>query len=70
MTRRIDAPRGIVALTVAVLSAGPAAYAYAHDSTEPTINGTGPLGVTYAGGGSFDLPGVTLDCPPPEGGAP
>ena len=69
MARHLAAKRRLATLALATAAvAGPVAYATAHESTEPTINGTGPLGVTYAGGGSFDLPGVTLDCPPPEGG--
>ena len=68
MTRRLAAQRRLAALALTAAIAGPVAYAHAHESTVPTINGTGPLGLTYAGGGSFDLPGISLDCPPPEGG--
>ena len=68
MTRHIAANRRLAVLALAGAVAGPVAYAHAHESTVPTVNGKGPLGVTYAGGGSFDLPGVSLDCPPPEGG--
>ena len=69
MARHLAAKRRLAIFALATAAvAGPVAYATAHESTEPTINGTGPLGLTYAGGGSFDLRGVTLDCPPPEGG--
>jgi hypothetical protein len=57
----------VAALAVAAAIAGPAALAYAHESTEPTINGPSSLGTTDTGNNKFDLPGVTLDCPPPEG---
>ena len=54
---------------LAVAVAGPVAYADAHGSTEPTINSSRTwLGPTYAGSGKAGLPGVTLDCPPPQSG--
>jgi hypothetical protein len=68
MTRHLAAHGRLAILALGAAVAGPIAYAHAHESTEPTVNGKGPLGLTYAGGGSFDLPGVSLDCPPPEGG--
>jgi hypothetical protein len=67
--RHTRAKRRFATLTLAVAVAGPVAYAEGHNSTEPTINGPAKwLGPTYAGSGKADLPGVTLDCPPPQSG--
>jgi hypothetical protein len=65
-SRTASNPR-LAALAVAAAIGGPAALAYAHESTEPTINGPSSLATTQVGDGDFYLAGVTLDCPPPEG---
>jgi hypothetical protein len=68
MIRHTVANRRVAVLALAAAAAGPTGYAYAHHSTEPTVDGPASLPTTYAGGGSFYLSGPTLDCPPPEGG--
>jgi hypothetical protein len=68
MIRHVFTKRGRVTLALAAAVAGPVAYAQAHNTPEPTVNGPDKLGAAYAGSGKAPLPGVTLDCPPPEAG--
>jgi hypothetical protein len=70
MTRPTAATRRLALVATAAAIAIPASLAHAHDVTEPTINGPSNLGTTLAGSGKFDLPGVTLDCPPPDSAPP
>ncbi|HEX8745420.1 MAG TPA: hypothetical protein VF712_20005 [Thermoleophilaceae bacterium] len=59
----------LVLLAAAALAAVPAG-ASAHGSPHPAIEGPDDLGAVVPVKFRFDLPGVTLDCPPPETAAP
>jgi hypothetical protein len=60
--------RRLAVLAIAAV-AGSAAVAQAHEGAHAAINGPSHIGtVTLATNHKFDLPGITIDCPPPEGG--
>ena len=62
------APRTLLALSAAALTlAALPAQASAHGSPHPVINGPEKLGAVTPSQFRFGLPGVTLECPPPEG---
>jgi hypothetical protein len=56
---------------IGVAITAPATYAEAHNGTHPVIAGPDKLGtVVVPAGGTFQIPKVTLDCPPPDNADP
>jgi hypothetical protein len=59
--------RRLATIGIGVAIAAPATYAEAHNGQHPVINGPDKLGtVAVPADGTFQVPKVSLDCPPPE----